>query len=98
MIFLQGEDTPHFDDEQQDGEDSTSNMVKNLVRKGDMVPQGTILDLVVEEMSQNPDVEGFFITGFPRDIVQAQGFEERVQMQEQLVVECGSHYFFNRLA
>ncbi len=60
------------------GEDGTASMIRSLVRKGDMVPQGTILDLVVEEMSSNAELEGFFITGFPRDIIQAQSFEERV--------------------
>ena len=29
-------------------------------------------------MSEHPTAEGFFITGFPRDIIQAQGFEEKV--------------------
>ena len=40
--------------------------------------QGIILNMVIEAMQSEPEAEGFFISGFPRDIVQAQGFEERV--------------------
>ena len=36
--------------------------------------------MVIEAMQNEPDAEGFFISGFPRDIVQAQGFEERVSV------------------
>ncbi len=32
----------------------------------------------MEEMSFHADAEGFFLTGFPKDIVQAQEFEEQV--------------------
>lgn len=89
------------------GDESTANMVRNLVRKGDMVPQvmmagaslpatgsrerpfqGTVLDLVMEEMSQHADVEGFFITGFPKDIIQAQGFEERVDFAKSITTSA----------
>ena len=36
--------------------------------------------MVLDAMTQfyGDEVEGFFVTGFPRDIVQAQGFEDRV--------------------
>ena len=36
--------------------------------------------MVIEAMQSEPEAEGFFISGFPRDIVQAQGFEERVSV------------------
>ena len=40
--------------------------------------------MVIEAMQGEPDAEGFFISGFPRDIVQAQGFEERVSVYAQI--------------
>lgn len=51
--------------------------------------QGIIIDLILDAMAQfrHSDVEGFFITGFPRDIVQAQGFEERVRNSSKLAVQ-----------
>ena len=51
-------------------------MIKNIMRRGEMVPQGIVIDLVTEAMEKDTDAEGFFVTGFPRDIVQAEGFEE----------------------
>ena len=39
-----------------------------------------ILDYMdaVEKDSGSDPVEGYFVTGYPRDIVQAQAFEEKV--------------------
>ena len=34
-----GETTKHFGDEMQEDEDITANMIKNVMRKGEMVPQ-----------------------------------------------------------
>ena len=39
--------------------------------------------MVIEAMQGEPEAEGFFISGFPRDIVQAQGFEERVSAKPE---------------
>jgi len=51
--------------------------------------QGTILDLVLEEMYNQEDAEGFFVAGFPRDIIQAQNFEERTGVRPPCVlIDC----------
>jgi len=72
--LLDGEDG---EGEADEGKDATASAVKKIMRKGDMAPQGVVLDHVLEEMDRHADAEGFFITGFPRDIVQARSFEER---------------------
>lgn len=69
----------------------TSSMIYNVMSKGEMVPQGIIIDLILDAMAQfrHSDVEGFFITGFPRDIVQAQGFEERTGLKPPcILIDC----------
>lgn len=38
----------------------------------------------MEEIYSSNDAEGFLIAGFPRDIVQAQGFEEKVRKSSKM--------------
>ena len=60
--------------------------VGQAMEHGDFVAQDLVVDLVVNAIvredadteSQNSVVEGFFVIGFPRNIFQAQHFEERV--------------------
>ena len=61
-------------------------VVSQAMEHGDFVTQDLVVDLVVNAIvredadteSQNSVVEGFFVIGFPRNIFQAQHFEERV--------------------
>ena len=76
-------DTPsHIRKPPSRAHESKANMVKTVMRKGEMVPQGIVLDVAVEAMADvqkgDAGVEGFFLVGYPRDIVQAQSFEEKV--------------------
>jgi adenylate kinase family enzyme len=47
--------------------------------------------MVLDAIQRDPEAEGFFISGFPRDVVQAQGFEERVSSRKENEWNQGCH-------
>ncbi|XP_050714741.1 uncharacterized protein LOC126997602 isoform X3 [Eriocheir sinensis] len=64
-------------------------MVNNLMRKGELVPQDLILDLLQERLKELNSREGIVLVGFPRDIIQAQNFEEKFhQIPPLLLIDC----------
>lgn len=46
------------------------------IRKGELVPDGLMIDLVAERLSENDCRKGFILDGFPRTVAQAEGLEE----------------------
>ena len=70
-------------------------VVGDAMEHGDFVAQDLVVDLVVNAIiredadteSENSVVEGFFVIGFPRNIFQAQHFEERVILKQR----AGTH-------
>ena len=44
---------------------------KNLIDKGQLVPDELVVQLLEEKLSQNEDANGFLFDGFPRTLVQA---------------------------
>ncbi|XP_069186141.1 adenylate kinase isoenzyme 5 isoform X6 [Procambarus clarkii] len=64
-------------------------MIQNLMRKGELVPQDLILDLVKTQLEDLKSHEGIVLVGFPRDIIQAQNFEEKFhQIPTLLLIDC----------
>jgi len=47
--------------------------VKDVVERGDLVPDALMLDLVRERLSQPDAAQGFLLDGFPRTVPQAEG-------------------------
>ncbi|KAG0720617.1 Adenylate kinase isoenzyme 5 [Chionoecetes opilio] len=64
-------------------------MVNNLMKKGELVPQDLVLDLLQLRLKDLSSREGIVLVGFPRDIIQAQNFEERFhQIPPLLLIDC----------
>ncbi|XP_071541442.1 adenylate kinase isoenzyme 5 isoform X2 [Panulirus ornatus] len=64
-------------------------MIQNLMRKGELVPQDLVLELVKEKLEELKTREGIVLVGFPRDIIQAQNFEEKFhQFPPLLLIDC----------
>jgi adenylate kinase len=47
------------------------NRVKDVVDRGDLVPDDLMLELVLDRLSQPDAAEGFLLDGFPRTVAQA---------------------------
>lgn len=60
--------------------------VKDIVERGDLVPDDLMCDLVEQRLNE-PDTEnGFLLDGFPRTVEQAEGLMER--MAESRKLDC----------
>ncbi|XP_042224264.1 adenylate kinase isoenzyme 5-like isoform X2 [Homarus americanus] len=64
-------------------------MIQNLMRKGELIPQDLVLELVRKKLEELKTREGVVLVGFPRDIIQAQNFEEKFhQIPPLLLIDC----------
>ena len=66
---------------QHEANDELAKEVGFLMRNGDMVPSEVTVDLLSKAMKTTPAeerLEGFLVSGFPRDVSQCRLFEERV--------------------
>ncbi|HVH92873.1 MAG TPA: adenylate kinase [Candidatus Acidoferrum sp.] len=73
------------------------------IRRGDLVPDGVIVKLVVERLKEKDCAQGFILDGFPRTIPQAQSLEEILQkmglgLQSVLLVQVPHRIIVERLA
>jgi len=50
--------------------------VSALIAEGQLVPDGITIDMLEEEVNNNPDAKGFIFDGFPRTIPQAVALDE----------------------
>ncbi|XP_068246972.1 adenylate kinase isoenzyme 5 isoform X2 [Palaemon carinicauda] len=64
-------------------------MIQNLMKKGELVPQDLILKILKECLEALKSHEGIVIVGFPKDVIQAQTFEEEFhQIAPLLLIDC----------
>ncbi len=64
----------------REDKDEQAGMMGRIMRKGELVPQDIVIDLVTKAIKEDKtNAKGFFITGFPRDVIQSQGFEDKVR-------------------
>jgi adenylate kinase family enzyme len=64
----------------QEEHDEKTRLIGRLMRQGELVPQDVVADMVIKTIKEDKsNAVGFLVTGFPRDIVQAQRFEEQVK-------------------
>lgn len=50
--------------------------VKQILADGILVPDSITIEMLEEEVSNNPDVNGFIFDGFPRTVAQAEALDE----------------------
>lgn len=50
--------------------------VKDIIEKGELVPDELLIQILHSVMDKNKDVNGFIFDGFPRTIVQAEALDE----------------------
>merc|ERR1712198_161605 len=72
--------------------------LKDIMAKGELVAQETILELLREAMIKNKDCKGFLIDGFPRDVPQGEKFEDTVgKCKVLLYFKCSNEEMTKRL-
>merc|ERR1711965_1109665 len=75
-----------------------ADMLNEIMKKGELVPQDVILELLRDAMTSRPDCKGFLIDGFPRDIPQGKKFEDKVgKCKMILYFECSNDCMTSRL-
>ncbi|KAM4888924.1 adenylate kinase isoenzyme 1-like isoform 1-T2 [Thomomys bottae] len=60
--------------------------IRDIMKKGLLVPTGFILDMVNDNMLSQPQSRGFLIDGFPRELMQAKEFERVVGRGPDIVI------------
>ncbi|ROT66843.1 putative adenylate kinase isoenzyme 5-like, partial [Penaeus vannamei] len=64
-------------------------MIQNLMTKGELVPQDLVLQLLKDKLESLKGREGIVVVGYPKDVIQAQSFEEKFhQIPPLLLVDC----------
>lgn len=53
-------------------------IAKNYIDAGKLVPDGIILDMIMERINQKDCEKGFLLDGFPRTLVQAEALKKRL--------------------
>lgn len=59
--------------------------VKQILADGILVPDSITIEMLEEEVSNNPDVNGFIFDGFPRTVAQAQALDEFLEAKNQKI-------------
>lgn len=86
------------DDEDDENEDKQNNNNENIeigrtlremLKRGDFVPHTVVIDMLKAAIKKEGDKDGFIIVGFPRDIVQAQIFQQKFSVSPvALLLDC----------
>ncbi len=73
-------------------------MAKDIVEKGDLLPDDVILDIVEERLSQADCQAGYILDGVPRTIPQAEGLEAKgVQLDAALLIDVSDGEIEHRM-
>lgn len=49
--------------------------VKDIIGRGELVPDSVVIDLIQETLDKNPEANGFLFDGFPRTVPQAEALD-----------------------
>lgn len=76
--------------------------VQGILESGSLVPDRTVLDLMVERLSKSDCQKGFVLDGFPRTVGQAEGLEEwleanSVKLDGVIALEVSDTVALNRI-
>ncbi|KAL6489852.1 hypothetical protein MHYP_G00001970 [Metynnis hypsauchen] len=73
--------------------------LRDVLERGEQLPQDTLLDLLCESMESTVrHGKGFLVSGFPRDLRQAEEYEAKMgQLSVVLLLECSADTMSHRL-
>ncbi|KAI7810079.1 adenylate kinase isoenzyme 5 [Triplophysa rosa] len=73
--------------------------LRDLLERGEQLPEETVLDLLCESMvSTVRQGKGFLVTGFPKNLKQAQAYEAKMGLPDiVLLLECSADIMSRRL-
>ncbi|KAK7158725.1 hypothetical protein R3I94_005154 [Phoxinus phoxinus] len=73
--------------------------LRDLLERGEQLPEDTLLDLLCEAMSSTVrQGKGFLVTGFPKNVKQAQDYEAKMGHPDiVLLLECSADIMSRRL-
>jgi adenylate kinase len=76
-----------------------NNKVEAFMKKGELVPDKVIMELVHERLSQKDCKKGFILDGFPRTIAQAEFLEEKnIHIDAVISLEVDEEEIVRRLS
>ena len=61
------------------------NQVKDIINNGGLVSDQIVINLVEEQLENNPDASGFIFDGFPRTVAQAEALDKTLEARGQKV-------------
>jgi len=76
--------------------------VKDLICRGELVPDSMVIDLIRHRLDSNPSVNGFLFDGFPRTVPQAEALDKLLvhygrSVSAMLSLEVENEELINRL-
>lgn len=60
-------------------------LAKTYMDKGDLVPDEVTINMLQDEVDQNPNASGFLFDGFPRTIAQAEALDHFLNQKQQQI-------------
>lgn len=83
--------------------DVLSNKVKQIVEKGELVPDEIVVEIVFRELKEKSERKGFLLDGFPRTLKQAKFLEEVLNkhskaIKKVLYIKLGAEEIIKRLS
>ncbi|XP_053446934.1 adenylate kinase isoenzyme 5 isoform X2 [Nycticebus coucang] len=80
-------------------ESERSKLIRDVMKRGDLVPSGIILELLKEAMVASlGDTKGFLIDGYPREVRQGEEFRHRIGDPHLVIcMDCSADTMTNRL-
>ncbi|MEW2922905.1 adenylate kinase [Muricauda sp. ANG21] len=60
-------------------------LAKSYIDKGDLVPDEVTIDMLKDEVEQNPDAAGFIFDGFPRTDAQAEALDNFLESKDMKI-------------
>ncbi len=77
----------------------TGKMAKELIEKGQLVPDSVVIDIIRERLSEDDCKNGFILDGFPRTIPQAEALDELgIEIDKVIDIELSDEVIVNRLS
>ena len=77
-------------------------LAKSYIDKGDLVPDEVTIRMLEDEVSKNPDADGFIFDGFPRTVAQAEALDNFLESKDMkinatIALEANDEVLINRL-